>query len=116
MLIITTPHRGLFGWLDHANYLPALRRQLALRLPGLFARVQRARHKPVLEPSGYEWTRHRHYSLEDFRRLFASTDMADSYSIDRVRRSGPSKPMMRSWPMCMGLVKSRRVRLSSPTP
>ena len=88
VLIITTPHRGLFGWLDHANYLPALRRQLARRLPGLFARVQRARHKAVLEPSAYEWTRHRHYSLEDFRRLFASTDMAGSYSIDRVRRSG----------------------------
>ncbi len=31
--------------LDHSNYLPASRRLLARRLPGLFATVQQARNK-----------------------------------------------------------------------
>jgi ubiquinone/menaquinone biosynthesis C-methylase UbiE len=88
VLIVTTPHRGLFGWLDHSNYLPALRSLLARRAPRLFAIVQRSRSKPVLPLTAYEWTRHRHYSLADFERLFASTDMAGGYEIDRVRRSG----------------------------
>jgi SAM-dependent methyltransferase len=87
-LIITTPHSGLFGWLDHANYLPALRELVARRAPRLFSTAQRARKKPVLTLAAYAWTPHRHYSLSDFHRLFDSTDMAGHYRIDRVRRSG----------------------------
>jgi len=87
-LIITTPHRGLFSWLDHANYLPALRQLAATRLPRLFAAVQRRRGKPVRDASAYTWTRHRHYTVDGYRRLFATTDMAGEYRIDRVFRSG----------------------------
>jgi ubiquinone/menaquinone biosynthesis C-methylase UbiE len=88
VLILSTPHRGLFGWLDHSNYLPGLRKLLAHRAPRLFATVQRARNRPVRPLSTYSFTRHRHYSLADFHRLFGSTKMAGRYRIDRVYRSG----------------------------
>lgn len=87
-LILTTPHRGLFSWLDHANYLPAMRGLLARRLPALFAMVQRSRGKAIGPAEAYAWTRHRHYSRSDFEALFATTDMAGTYRIDRVLRSG----------------------------
>jgi SAM-dependent methyltransferase len=108
ILIITTPHRGLFGWLDHANYLPALRSLAARRATRLFAAVQRARGKSVLAPSAYAWTRHRHYSLPDFQALFETTDMAGGFRIDRVRRSG-----LLIFPLALTITSFAR-RLPSP--
>lgn len=88
VLILSTPHRGLFAWLDHANYVPALRAAFARRLPRTFAMVQRTRRKPCRPVAEYEWQRHRHYSLGDFRRLFETTSMSGHYRIERIRRSG----------------------------
>jgi 2-polyprenyl-3-methyl-5-hydroxy-6-metoxy-1,4-benzoquinol methylase len=88
VLIVSTPHRGLFAWLDHANYIAAFRETFAHRLPRLFTKVQRLRHRPTLPLQQYQWTRHRHYTLHDYHRLFQSTSMSDGYHIDRVRRSG----------------------------
>lgn len=62
-LILTTPHRGLFAWLDGDNVVNGFFRFLkALRLPkpggGFF--FQR-----------FRWQEHRHYSLAEVERLFA---------------------------------------------
>jgi ubiquinone/menaquinone biosynthesis C-methylase UbiE len=88
VLILSTPHRGLFAWLDHANYIVAMRETFARRLPRVFAAVQRARNRPVLSLEEYSWVRHRHYTMRDFERLFQSSSMAGRYTIDSVRRSG----------------------------
>ena len=62
MLILTTPHRGLFSFMDPVNVLRRLGRSD--------------------EPE------HRHYSVGDLRRLLDASRWAGSYEIVRVHRSG----------------------------
>jgi len=64
--IITTPHKGLFAFLDPANFKLIFRRK---NLPG-------------------QRTKHTHYTLKDINLLLKNSAFADNYLIEKVFRSG----------------------------
>ena len=70
VLIVTTPHRGAFGFLDRENLAP--------RVAALLRR-RAARARPP---------RHRHYSLGDLRRLLDGSPFRERYELTEVRRTG----------------------------
>ena len=84
--IITTPHRGLFAFMDPDNYTYHLR----TKAPGLYRFLFRAKYGK-LPPSqikpGYEQL-HRHYALSDFKRLLDESDFKGRYTIESVFRGG----------------------------
>ncbi len=85
-LIITTPHRGLFSFMDPDNYVYHLR----TKAPRLYRWLYRAKYRKAppddLKP-GYEQL-HRHYNREDFVRLLNGSDFQGRYEIDGLLRSG----------------------------
>jgi len=84
--IITTPHRGLFAFMDPDNYTYYLR----TKAPGLYRTLFRAKYgelpSPQIKP-GYEQL-HRHYNLDDFKRLLDASDFKGQYVIEARFRSG----------------------------
>jgi ubiquinone/menaquinone biosynthesis C-methylase UbiE len=83
-LIITTPHKGFFSFMDTANYIWHLRTGFP-RLHHLLFRMKHGRD-PVLNP-GYE-SKHRHYSLKDFAGLLDKSAFKGHYKIEKVFYGG----------------------------
>jgi len=84
-LILTTPHKGLFGFLDPGNYGILLRNHL----PWLFKIINRAvRGGKTSSDSRKPPDLHRHYVLEELRNILDSTSFKDNYEITEVFRSG----------------------------
>jgi len=85
-LIITTPHRGLFSFLDTDNYTYHLR----AKMPWLYRFLFRAKYgKPPatdIKP-GYEQL-HRHYTFGDLKQLLDESDFKGKYTIEAVFRGG----------------------------
>ena len=84
--IITTPHRGLFAFMDPDNYTYHLR----TKVPWLYRFLFRAKYgklPPTEIKPGYEQL-HRHYSLGDFKRLFNESDFNNQYIIEDIFRGG----------------------------
>jgi ubiquinone/menaquinone biosynthesis C-methylase UbiE len=83
-LIITTPHKGLFGFMDTTNYVWHLR----TKFPRLYRLLFRLKHGsyPALKP-GYE-SKHRHYSLNDFIGLLDNSAFKGHYEIKKVFYGG----------------------------
>ncbi|HTY87990.1 MAG TPA: class I SAM-dependent methyltransferase [Candidatus Acidoferrum sp.] len=83
-LIITTPHKGLFAFMDPDNYAWHLR----TKAPRLYRRLFRMKHgRDPSSKVGYE-SEHRHYRLEDFIRLLEGSAFRGRYEVDRVFRGG----------------------------
>lgn len=83
-LIITTPHKGLFGFMDPDNYAWHLR----TRFPRLFRRLFRMKHgRDPVSKVGYE-SKHRHYSLDDFRALLGISTFRGHFEIEKVFYGG----------------------------
>jgi len=83
-LIITTPHKGLFAFMDTDNYAWHLR----AKFPRLHRWLFRMKHGQ--EPAtkvGYE-AKHRHYSLDDLVELLEHSAFQQRCEIDRVYRGG----------------------------
>ena len=84
--IITTPHRGLFAFMDPDNYTYRLR----TKAPWLYRFLFRAKYgtlPPTKIKAGYEQF-HRHYSLADLKRLLEESDFKGRYQIEAVFRGG----------------------------
>lgn len=84
--IITTPHRGLFAFMDPDNYTYHLR----TKVPWLYRFLFRAKYgklPPTEIKPGYEQL-HRHYSLGDLKQLLNESDFKNGYAIEEVFRSG----------------------------
>ena len=84
--ITTTPHRGLFAFLDPENYTYYLR----IKLPWLYRLLYRAKYgklPPDQIKPGYEQL-HRHYSLNDLKQLLDASNFKGKYSLEKVFRSG----------------------------
>jgi|ERR1017187_312199 ubiquinone/menaquinone biosynthesis C-methylase UbiE len=83
--IITTPHRGLFSFMDPDNYVYHIR----TKTPRFYRWLYRAKYGKIpskqIKP-GYEQL-HRHYNRQDFVRLLNGSDFHGRYEIDRVFRS-----------------------------
>ena len=82
---MTTPHRGLFSFLDQENFVYHMRTKLPWLYRHLF-RMKYGKYPETVKP-GYE-TLHRHYSLDDFRHRLDASDFHEHYTIDKVFRSG----------------------------
>lgn len=85
-LVITTPHRGLFGFMDTDNYAYHLR----TKLPRLYRWIYTRKHgtrPPELTKAGYE-SPHRHYALADFTKLLGESAFAGHYAIQSLHRGG----------------------------
>jgi len=84
-LIMTTPHKGLFGFLDPGNYGILFRKHL----PRLFKIINRTmRGKEASSDSRPPPELHRHYLLEELRVILDNTSFKDNYEIIEVFRSG----------------------------
>ena len=83
MFILTTPHKGLFGFLDPANQKFYLKK-ISPRLFKLFISHQLIRNPDY--NSVLAQGLHRHYSLEDFHRLFNKSDWRGHYKIEKILR------------------------------
>ena len=84
--IISTPHRGLFAFMDPDNYTYHLR----TKAPWLYRLLFRAKYgklPPTEIKPGYEQL-HRHYSLSDFHRLLNASDFQNRYEVEKVFRGG----------------------------
>lgn len=82
--IVSTPHTGLFQWLDPYNYGYALRNNL----PALYRMAYRIKHGTQPNPNDSGPPKHRHYSLADFRAMLSSSRFgAHGYTINRIFRS-----------------------------
>ena len=83
-LIITTPHKGLFGFMDPDNYAWHLR----TNFPRLYHRLFRMKHgrDPVLKV-GYE-SKHRHYSFDDLVALLKNSAFNDHFETEKVFYGG----------------------------
>ncbi len=83
-LIITTPHRGLFEFMDPDNYVWHLRTQF----PRLHRRLFRMKYGRDPEPKvGYE-SRHRHYSLKGLNALLDGSAFRGHFEIEKVFYGG----------------------------
>jgi ubiquinone/menaquinone biosynthesis C-methylase UbiE len=82
--IITTPHKGLFGFMDPDNYAWHLR----TKFPRLHRQLFRMKHGRDPEPKvGYE-SRHRHYNLGDFTALLKNSAFNGHFEIEKVFYGG----------------------------
>ena len=83
-LIITTPHTGLFGFMDPDNYAWHLR----TKFPRLYRQLFRMKHgrDPELKV-GYE-SKHRHYSLADFKVLLGNSAFGGRFEIEKTFYGG----------------------------
>ena len=83
-LIITTPHKGLFGFMDPDNYAWHLR----TKFPRLYRRLFRMKHGRDPKPKvGYE-SKHRHYSLDDLIALLKDSTFNGHFEIEEVFHGG----------------------------
>lgn len=80
-LFLSTPHRGLFGFLDPYNYGRNLRR----RFPGVYSRLVPGKKWATGMPLGDE---HRHYSERDLRALLENSGFQSGYSVEKCFKSG----------------------------
>lgn len=81
--IVSTPHTGLFQWLDPYNYGYGLRRFA----PALYSLAYRIKHGSTPDPGAEGPPKHRHYSLADFRRMLNRSRFGAGYRIDKIFRS-----------------------------
>jgi ubiquinone/menaquinone biosynthesis C-methylase UbiE len=80
-VIITTPHTGLFSWLDTNNYGFFLRTHLP-RIYRFFTLVGLAQGSTEIGP------KHRHYSFSDLERILQKSDFVSDYTVTNIFRSG----------------------------
>lgn len=81
ILIVTTPHRGAFGFLDRENLAPRAAGALRRCAPRTSQRLAR---RPDAPPGQH----HRHYALRDLKGLLDGSPFRRSYAITDVFRSG----------------------------
>ena len=88
-LILTTPHKGLFGFLDPYNYGYYFKKLLPWIYKPLYKTIRRIKEgKWPQEFNPLHNVKHYHYSLNDFRRMLSESAFKDNYKIEKVLRSG----------------------------
>lgn len=94
ILIMTTPHKGLFGFMDTGNSIRWVEYIIKSKLSGLYKVAYKIRKGEY--PKAIEYTKpiynhdntHRHYSLEDIIQMLESSFFREKYDILKVFRSG----------------------------
>lgn len=80
-LFLSTPHRGLFGFLDPYNYGRNLRRHF----PGVYSRLLPGKKWVAGMPLGDE---HRHYTAQGLQQLLKQSRFGGGYRVEKTFRSG----------------------------
>lgn len=80
--IVSTPHRGLFQWLDPYNYGYTLYH----KAPALYRAAYKLKKGSAPDPASAP-VQHRHYSLADFRSMLDRSRFGGHYTIAEVFRS-----------------------------
>lgn len=83
-LIITTPHKGLFGFLDPDNYFYYFRKYF----PKTYNKINIIRNKKIAKDRPGYVDKHKHYSLKDFHRMLQKSTFKKRYKITNKFRSG----------------------------
>ena len=82
-LIISTPHKGMFSFLDPANVKFVVKNKLLLRM--LYGKKKTEKFlKNGLSRNDF----HRHYSLGQFRSMLRASDFSGQHRIEKIYRSG----------------------------
>ena len=94
VLVITTPHKGLFGFMDPGNSIQYMEYFVKKNLSYVYRLAYRIRKgespetveyvKPIYEHD----TTHRHYSLYDFLNMLNKSSFKDNYELVQTFRSG----------------------------
>jgi predicted SAM-dependent methyltransferase len=84
-LILTTPHKGLFSFMDTDNYVYFIR----TRFPMLYKKFYRMRFRKQHEriKPGYDIP-HKHYSFRDLKKILDCSAFGKNYKIKKMFRSG----------------------------
>lgn len=80
-VIITTPHAGMFAWLDPYNYGSFVR----THSPGIYRFLEQVGFAKSSTPVALV---HRHYSRNDLERMFETSNFKSCYMISDTFRSG----------------------------
>ncbi|MGA2297281.1 MAG: class I SAM-dependent methyltransferase [FCB group bacterium] len=89
LIIISTPHKGLFTFLDPYNYGYLLRTKFSKNYNFLYNIIYRIKKgiKPV-QVNPAHLVKHFHYSLNELKSMLDLSDFKDKYIIEKVFRSG----------------------------
>jgi SAM-dependent methyltransferase len=89
-LVISTPHPGLFGWLDPVNFGYNLLTYWPKLYRALFSVINRIKGTGSSEASvnPYHLIQHRHYSIAKFREILDKSTLSGRYRIEHVARTG----------------------------
>lgn len=88
-IIISTPNKGLFGFLDPYNYGYYLRKLFPFVYRFLYKIIRFFKERKI--PKDYNpehLEKHYHYSLKDLIQMLDSSDFKGNYEIKKVFRSG----------------------------
>ncbi|MFC2130181.1 methyltransferase domain-containing protein [Bacteroidota bacterium] len=88
-IIISTPHKGMFAFIDPYNYGYNLRKFIPWLYKGLYKIIRLIKEGKIpgeFNPKHIE--KHWHYSIKDFRNMLDSTGFNDNYRIEKTFRSG----------------------------
>lgn len=89
MIVISTPNKGLFGFLDPYNYGYYFRKYLPSLYAVAFRSVRKIKDgKAPKELNPAHLQKHEHYSLGDFKKMLNKSYFKDSFKIEKVFRSG----------------------------
>jgi 2-polyprenyl-3-methyl-5-hydroxy-6-metoxy-1,4-benzoquinol methylase len=83
--IITTPHAGLFQWLDSYNFQYYLRKH-AYPAYRIVHKILRGKEPTKKKPDKSEL--HRHYTIDDFCSILDNSDFSGNYELIKVHRVG----------------------------
>lgn len=93
-LVITTPHKGLFSFMDPGNSIQWVEYFVKKNLSHFYRLAYRIRKGEYPEKIEYvkpiydHDTTHRHYSLADIREMLNKSNFQDNYIIEETFRSG----------------------------
>lgn len=94
ILIITTPHKGLFGFMDPGNSIRWVEYFVKSKLSGLYKiayKIRKGEYPQKVEgkkPIYNHDNTHRHYTLEDIFEMLEESLFRGKYEMKRVLRSG----------------------------
>lgn len=88
-LILTTPHKGLFGFMDPYNHGYNLKTNFKWLYKGLYKIVRFIKERKIpkdFNPLHNE--KHHHYSVKDYKKMLDTSSFSSNYEIDKVSRPG----------------------------
>ena len=94
LLLLTSPHSGLFGFMDPLNsgrVLSYVARKYLAPVYGLLYRLRKGEAVPkeqLNKPLASDRDMHRHYSLADHQALLDRSSFGQNYSIEDINRYG----------------------------